>query len=136
MHSAPSALTPALAQEIAGETSAIIGLNVIITDAQGIVLGSGDVSRVGTLHEASCSVVKHQRVETHDSEQAARLKGVRPGMTLPILSQNIVVGTVGITGTPDQVSRFGQVVKRQTEILLGESALVWARLTRERVWLP
>jgi carbohydrate diacid regulator len=54
-------------------------------------------------------------------------------MTLPIMSQNVVVGTVGITGTPDQVARFGQVVKRQTEILLGESALVWARLTRERV---
>jgi carbohydrate diacid regulator len=126
-------LTPALAQEIAGETSAIIGLNVIITDAAGIVLGSGDQSRVGSFHEASLSVVEHRREESHDARQAAALRGVRPGTTLPIVHQNAVVGTVGITGTPDQVLRFGQVVKRQTEILLEEAVLVRTRMTRERV---
>ncbi len=51
-------LTPALAQEIAGDTSAIIGLNIIITDADGIVIGGGDQSRVGTFHEASVEVVR------------------------------------------------------------------------------
>jgi len=126
-------LTPALAQEIAGETSAIIELNIIITDENGIVLGSGDRSRVGSFHEASLSVVQHRREESHDEEQAARLHGVRPGMTLPIVHQELVVGTVGITGTPDQVLRFGQVVKRQTEILLEEAVLVRTRMTRERV---
>jgi len=134
-HAAPDAtiLTPALAQEIAGETSAIIGLNIIITDAAGIVLGSGDQSRVGSFHEASLSVVEHQREEAHNARQAARLRGVKPGMTLPIVHQSVVVGTVGITGTPDQVIRFGQVVKRQTEILLEEAVLVRTRMTRERV---
>ena len=126
-------LTPALAQEIAGDTSTIIGLNIIITDADGIVLGSGDRTRVGSFHEASLSVVEHRREESHDAREAARLQGVRPGMTLPIVHQDVVVGTVGITGTPDQVLRFGQVVKRQTEILLGEAVLVRTRMTRERV---
>ena len=126
-------LTPALAQEIAGETSAIIGLNIIITDAAGIVLGSGDRSRIGSFHEASLSVVEHRHEESHDAEEASRLQGVKPGMTLPIVHQDVVVGTVGITGTPDQVLRFGQVVKRQTEILLEEAVLVRTRMTRERV---
>jgi carbohydrate diacid regulator len=126
-------LTPALAQEIAGDTSTIIGLNIIITDAAGIVLGSGDRTRVGSFHEASLSVVEHRREESHDAREAARLQGVRPGMTLPIVHQDVVVGTVGITGTPDQVLRFGQVVKRQTEILLEEGVLVRTRMTRERV---
>lgn len=126
-------LTGALAQEIAGETSAIIGLNIIITDAAGVVLGSGDQSRVGSFHEASVSVVEHQREESHDASQAAALEGVRPGMTLPILHQGTVVGTVGITGTPAEAARFGQVVKRQTEILLEEAVLVRTRMTRERV---
>jgi len=40
---------------------------------------------------------------------------------------------VGITGTADQVLRFGQVVRRQTEILLEEGVLVRTRMTRERV---
>ena len=97
------------------------------------MLGSGDRTRVGSFHEASLSVVEHRREESHDAQEAARLQGVRPGMTLPIVHQDVVVGTVGITGTPDQVLRFGQVVKRQTEILLEEAVLVRTRMTRERV---
>ena len=126
-------LTPALAQEIAGETSAIIGLNIIITDAEGVVLGSGDESRVGTFHEASLPVVKSQRSASHNAEEARRLVGVRPGMTLPIVHGGVGVGTVGITGSPGRVRRFGQVVKRQTEILLEEAVLLRSRMTRERV---
>lgn len=130
----PSAvLSPALAQEIAGETSAIIGLNIIITDADGIVIGSGDRSRVGTFHEASLEVIKTQRTTSHDAEEAAMLVGVRPGMTLPIVHRGVGVGTVGITGSPQRIRRFGQVVKRQTEILLDEAVLLRSRMTRERV---
>ena len=62
-------LTPALAQEIAGDTSTIIGLNIIITDAGGIVLGSGDRTRVGSFHEASLSVVEHRREESHTTRK-------------------------------------------------------------------
>jgi carbohydrate diacid regulator len=128
-----AALSPALAQEIAGETSAIIGLNIIITDADGIVIGSGDRSRVGTFHEASLEVVRTQRSTSHNAEEAAKLVGVRPGMTLPIVHLGVGVGTVGITGSPDRIRRFGQVVKRQTEILLDEAVLLRSRMTRERV---
>ena len=126
-------LTPALAQEIAGDTSAIIGLNIIITDAAGIVIGSGDQSRVGTFHEASVEVVETQSAVAHTAEEARRLIGVRPGMTLPIVHEGAAVGTVGITGTPAQARRFGLVVKRQTEILLEEAVLLRTRMTRERV---
>jgi len=126
-------LNPALAQEIAGETSAIIGLNIIITDADGIVIGSGDRSRVGTFHEASLEVIETQRSTSHNAEEAAKLVGVRPGMTLPIVHRGVGVGTVGITGSPERIRRFGQVVKRQTEILLDESVLLRSRMTRERV---
>jgi carbohydrate diacid regulator len=130
---ASSFLTPALAQEIAGETSAIIGLNVIITDADGLVIGSGDESRIGSFHEASLPVVETLRSAWHNAEEARRLVGVRPGMTLPIVHAGVAVGTVGITGSPSRVRRFGQVVKRQTEILLEEAVLLRSRMTRERV---
>ncbi|MBO0747075.1 MAG: helix-turn-helix domain-containing protein [Acidimicrobiaceae bacterium] len=131
--SGPGILTPALAQEIAGETSAIIGLNILITDADGMVMGSGDQSRVGTFHEASLEVVRTQTPAAHNAKQARELTGVRPGMTLPIVHDGTAVGTVGITGTPSQARRFGLVVKRQTEILLEEAVLLRSRMTRERV---
>lgn len=128
----PPALTAALAQEIAQETSAIIGYGVLITDTQGIVIGSGDTSRVGSFHEASVEVVRNVRSAYHSADQARRLQGVRPGITLPITIDGQAVGTVGITGSPAQVRRFGLMVKRHTEILLQESLLVRSRLLQER----
>src|SRR5215831_426167 len=125
-------LTPTLAQEIAGETSRIIGFNVLITDRDGTVIGSGDRGRVGSFHEASVEVMRTLEAAAHDAAQARELRGVRPGITLPIVRAGTALGTVGITGSPRQVRRFGLVVKRQTEILVQESVLLRSRLLRER----
>ncbi|WP_329049139.1 helix-turn-helix domain-containing protein [Streptomyces violaceus] len=125
-------LSPSLAQEIAGDTSAVIGFNVLITDADGTVIGSGDSSRVGTFHEASVEVIRTKEPATHNASQAQSLRGVRPGVTLPLVTDGQAVGTVGITGTPAQVRRFGLLVKRQTEILLRESVMLRSRLLAER----
>lgn len=125
-------LTPSLAQEIASETTAIIGYNVMITDRDGVVLGNGDPSRVGTFHEASVEVVRTERPAAHTAAQAHRLTGVRPGITLPVVLDGEVVGTVGLTGSPTQVRRFGLVVRSQTELLLRESSLITSRLVREK----
>jgi carbohydrate diacid regulator len=125
-------LTPSLAQEIARDTSAVIGFNVLITNSDGIVIGSGDVDRVGSFHEASIEVMHTHELATHTSSEAHQLRGVRPGITLPLIIDGHPVGTVGITGAPARVRRFGLVVKRQTEILLQESAMLRSRLLRER----
>jgi carbohydrate diacid regulator len=125
-------LAAALAQEIAADTTAVIGFNVLITDSDGTVIGSGDQSRVGSFHEASVEVVQRRELVSHTLAQAHALRGVRPGVTLPLVVDGQVVGTVGITGAPAQVKRFGLVVRRQTEILLQESAALRSRLLRER----
>ncbi|GCB52206.1 sugar diacid recognition domain-containing protein [Streptomyces sp. NL15-2K] len=125
-------LSPSLAQEIAGDTSAVIGFNVLITDAEGMVIGSGDTSRVGSFHEASVEVVRTKEPATHSTSQARQLRGVRPGVTLPLVTDGQAVGTVGITGAPARVRRFGLLVKRQTEILLRESVMLRSRLLSER----
>jgi carbohydrate diacid regulator len=125
-------LTPALAQEIAGETSAVIGLNVLITDVEGVVIGSGDVSRVGNVHEASLEVLRTLEPAAHSAEQARALRGVRPGITLPIVIDGTAFGTVGLTGAPRRVRQFGLVVRRQTEILLREAIGLESRLLGER----
>lgn len=125
-------LSPSLAQEIAGDTSAVIGFNVLITDADGVVIGSGDGSRVGSFHEASVEVIRTREPAAHSASQAQQLRGVRPGITLPVVMEGQAVGTVGITGPPAQVRRFGLLVKRQTEILLRESVMLRSRLLAER----
>jgi carbohydrate diacid regulator len=125
-------LSASLAQQIARDTSDVIGYNVLITDDRGIVIGSGDTSRLGSFHEASVEVLASQQAAWHSAAEAQRLRGVKPGMTLPIVIDGEAVGTVGITGSPRQVRRFGLVVRRQTEILLQESVELRSRLLRER----
>ncbi|MDP4511187.1 CdaR family transcriptional regulator [Nonomuraea turcica] len=125
-------LAPSLAQEIASDTSAVIGFNVLITDEHGVVIGSGDSRRVGTFHEASVEVLRTRRAAWHGSAQAHELRGVRPGITLPLVVDGAAVGTVGITGSPSRVRRFGLVVRRQIEILLKESVALRSGLLRER----
>lgn len=125
-------LTPSLAQEVAAETAAVTSLGILITDTRGIVIGSSDPARVGTFHEASVEVVRSRQSASHTAEQAHALEGVRPGMTLPIMVDGEAVGTVGITGAPARVRRFGPVVRRHTEILLRESVSLRTHLLRER----
>lgn len=126
----PAILTPELAGEIADETTHILGHNVLITDAQAQVIGSGDRSRIGSVHEASVAVLRTGVAASHDAAQAAALVGVRPGITMPIVLDGAVVGTVGITGPPAQVVKLGRLVQRQTEILLRESQFQRTRLLR------
>lgn len=121
-----------VAQEIADETTGIVGYNILITDDAGIVIGSGDKSRVGTFHEASLETVQRGEMTWHDDETAGRLEGVKPGVTLPVVLENRTVGTVGITGNPDEVKRFGMVVKSQTEIMLRESLHLRIAMLQEK----
>ena len=121
-----------VAQEIADKTTGIIGYNILITDAAGMVIGSGDKGRVGTFHEASLETVQRGAITSHDVAAAELLEGVKPGVTLPVVLENRTVGTVGITGNPQEVKRFGMVVKSQTEIMLRESLHLRMALLQEK----
>ncbi|MFE7015300.1 CdaR family transcriptional regulator [Streptomyces sp. NPDC057651] len=125
---ASAVLTPKLAHEIAQDISRIVGFNVLITDADAVVIGSGDPARLGTVHEASLDVLRTLRPTAHTAAQARPLSGVRPGVSLPLLLGDEAVGTVGLTGAPARVRQFGLVVQRQTEILLQEAAATRSRM--------
>ncbi len=125
-------LGQALAQQIANEITDVIGHNVLITDESGIVMGSGDESRVGQFHEASVEVVRSRRTIAHSSEDVRDLVGTLPGVTIPLVIDDTVVGTIGLSGSPEEVVQFGLVVKRQTEILMQEAARIGTRMMHER----
>lgn len=125
-------LTPALAQEIATEIGAIIGLHVLITDDAGVIIGSGDAGRLGALHSPSIDVMATREPATTTARQARALPTVKAGITWPIIIAGKAVGTVGLTGSPGTVRRFGLIVQRQIEILIRESEVLHSRLVREQ----
>lgn len=124
-------LSPQLAQEIATDLRASIGLHVLITNDEGIITGSGDPDRVGNLHDPSLDVMT--TLEPHvTSAESTQGMDVKPGITWPIVISGKPFGTVGITGSPRTVRPFGLIVQRQIEILVRESELLRSRFIREQ----
>ncbi len=73
-----SMLSEALAQQIANEITDVIGFNVLITDAAGTVVGSGDERRIGQFHEASIEVIRARRMIAHSAADVRDLVAVCP----------------------------------------------------------
>ncbi len=112
------ALDHALAQDIVDRAMAILPCNVNVMDYLGIIIGSGEAERLYTRHEGAQLVLANSRVVEIDSHTAKQLNGVRPGVNLPLMLDQQLVGVLGITGEPDQVRVYAELVKMTAEMLM------------------
>lgn len=109
----------------------IIPFNVNVMDARGIIIGSGNPERVGSLHPgAQLALAKQDAVEI-DSVATPSLPGARAGINLPLSVRGAIWGVVGITGNPDEVRQFGELVRLTAEMIL-EQALLIGELQHEK----
>ena len=109
-----------LAQDIVDRAMAILPYNVNVMDSQGLILGSGERQRIDTRHEGAQLVLANGRTVEIDEQAALCLKGVQPGVNLPLLLDQRLIGVLGITGAPDQVRTFAELVRMTAEMLLGQ----------------
>ena len=111
-------LSKELCDKLVQSSSLTIGCNVLITDERGYVISSDDQSREGNLHEASLEVIASGQKAYHDQAAAQRLMGTRPGMTIPLVLEGQVVGTIGVTGSPQEVSKYARLLQQMAESFL------------------
>lgn len=109
-----------LAQDIVDRAMAILPYNVNVMDSQGLILGSGEPERVNTRHEGAQLVLANSRVVEIDVPTAAHLKGVQPGINLPLLLDQRLIGVLGITGDPEQLRTYAELVRMTAEMLVGQ----------------
>ena len=105
-------------QELVELSGRLIGEKILITDTAGIIIGCTDSKRIGELHEASLDVMQTGQSNSHDQNAASSLKGTFAGITLPLEYENKVVGSVGITGDPERVVQYGQMIRAFIEMIL------------------
>lgn len=117
-------LNKELAQEIVDRTMGIIGKNINIMDNQGVIIGSGDPKRIDDVHEGAVIVIKQGTGFEITEEEAIRLHGVRPGINLPIFFDGKIMGVIGITGSPDEIRSFGELVRMAAELSLQQAVLM------------
>ena len=107
-----------LCDKLVQSASLTIDCNVLITDETSHILSSNDPSREGTLHEASVEVIRTKQKAYHNSAAAMKLEGTMPGMTIPLFMGNDVIGTIGITGSPQEISRYAALIQQFAQIFM------------------
>ncbi len=117
-------ITQQLAQDIVNKTMKILGRNINIMDENGVIIGSGDKSRLNQFHEGAAQVIKEGKKLEIYSKDINHLVGAKPGINLPIEYNNEIIGVVGITGEPNEVSPFGEVIKMTVEMMLQQEFLL------------
>lgn len=105
------------AEQIVKEISGIIGESVNMMNSDGIIIASTDISRIGTFHEGAKRLIDERLEELvihFDNEYI----GTKAGTNLPVVINDEIIGVIGVTGPHQQVVKFGQIIKKMTEILL------------------
>lgn len=130
-------LTREIAETIVKETSIRINRNVNIMDTAGRIIASMDKVRINTFHEGALHVVR-----TGESILIHRVKdknweGVQPGINLPIMFKDEVIGVIGVTGDPKEMGNIGELVKMTTELMINQefiaSQFEWKQRMKEMV---
>lgn len=102
---------------IVTELKKIINEDLTFMDSSCRIIACTDESRIGDFHEATRKMLDEGLRELIVPDDTT-YRGTRGGINLALEFENEIVGVVGITGEYTQVSRYGQVIKKMTEILL------------------
>ncbi|PJC87089.1 XRE family transcriptional regulator [Vibrio sp. HA2012] len=132
-------LNETIARQIVARTMKIIPYSINVMDDKGRIIGSGDPARLYQKHEGAVLAITECRIVEIDHATAENLKGVKPGINLPILYLDKIIGVIGISGTPDQVHHYGELVKMTAELIVEQAALMsqvqWNKRHREELVL-
>ncbi len=132
-------LTETIANQIVQRAMKIIHHSINVMDAHGHIIGSGDPKRIHQKHEGAVLAINENRIVDIDQSTAAQLKGVKPGINLPIFYHQAIIGVVGISGDPKQVRHYAELVKMTAELIVEQAALMdqvqWSKRHREELLL-
>lgn len=120
------------AKQIVDEMSSIIHRQINMMDENGIIIASTDEKRENQFHECARTIISQNLDEMlieHDNEY----EGTKEGINLPILLNGNIEGVIGITGKCAEVAKYGQIIKKMTEILLLDAYNKDQELTNEKM---
>ncbi|MGL5036844.1 MAG: sugar diacid recognition domain-containing protein [Aeromonas sp.] len=132
-------LNEQLAHQIVSRAMKILSFSVNVMDERGFIIASGNVERIHQRHEGAVLALTENRVVEISEATALQLKGVRPGINLPIAYQGSLLGVIGISGDPDIVRAYAELVRMTAELILEQAALTeqlqWDKRHKEELVL-
>lgn len=106
-----------LAKKFIEEVTQYTEYNINIMNEQGVIIASGDSSRVGTFHEVAFYIVTGTEdyvVTTTENDYP----NVKPGINMVISIDGRREGVVGITGEPEEIKAVALITKMAIEAML------------------
>ncbi len=86
-------LNDTLARQIVSRAMKILSFSVNVMDEHGLIIASGNPERLHQRHEGAVLALTENRVVEISDATARELKGVRPGINLPIAYQGSCSGS-------------------------------------------
>ncbi|MEJ8305692.1 CdaR family transcriptional regulator [Saccharibacillus sacchari] len=102
------------AQEIVDKMMRDIPYNINIMNDRGVIVGSGNRERIGTVHDAAVRALATGRMV----EVLEDGKYEKKGTNEPIVIGDQRVGVIGISGEPDEVRPFCNIVRTTVSLLV------------------
>lgn len=129
-------LNQAIADRIVKRTMQIIPNSVNVMDSEGVIIASGDVGRIGQRHTGAVIALRNdQAVEIDENLAKQWCDEVKAGINLPLHYLGSTIGVVGISGQPQQVRQYAQLVKMAAELIMQQAFELeqerWQRRYRE-----
>ncbi|KEY56861.1 sugar diacid recognition domain-containing protein [Serratia sp. DD3] len=128
-------LKESTARQIVQRAMSILKHSVNVMNNRGVIVASGDASRLHQLHEGALLALAENRVVEINEASALLLKGVRPGINVPILFRQELVGVIGISGPPDEVRAYAELVGMAAELVIEQAEMLeqsqWEKRYRE-----
>lgn len=109
-------ISPSIAQQIVESMKSIINQDINFINTNGTIIASTDKSRIGTFHEAGKYVADNKQPIIIDAND--HWQGSRPGINQPVTINDELVAVIGITGKPQEVTTYGSIIRKMTEILI------------------
>lgn len=105
------------AQTIVDRMMKDIPYNINIMNHTGIIIGSGNPKRIGSVHHGAVKAIKQgHTVEINEDEEFAK-----KGINVPIDLNGEIVGVVGISGEVAETKPFGNLLKSAVILLINQS---------------
>lgn len=105
-----------LAEQIVFHAKRVIQYPLNVMDADGIIIASTNPARRFQKHSGAVLALNQRTAIEITPDMSMEMRGTQPGVNLPIMFKNTIIGVIGISGHPDDIRHLGELVKMAAEM--------------------
>lgn len=125
-------LSTNFAMQMVEELSAIINQHINLIDNDGTIIASTDKARIGSCHMGAKRMIE-DGLPYLIIESDTEYTGSKKGVNLPILVDEQIVGVIGITGDRKDVEKYGEIIRKFTEMYIRDENVKQLKQQEEKI---